>query len=270
MDSGSKRSICREHGQPFLPCAWAWWERSEARRFPAEGFTPSIAIGVAQLFATSCKSGPPAPGRSARREFGPPVMLFGVGQSRAWPFKSNSFARAPLRCILPPVVSATLGVCHTEDEQPLPPMRRARLSRAEYSARNPVARSFEISLDASIAHSQVSCDVFEEHDSRLYFSNNPKYIGPQVAFIALAKALSSEAERLARVSRRDEIHDPAPRSAIEGLEIVPDRSPIQGRVFHPRHESGRGVGVPLDVTHNAVGVSKGEVQPEVDASNPGT
>jgi hypothetical protein len=116
----------------------------------------------------------------------------------------------------------------------------------------------------------VSCDVLEETDSRLYLSHNTEYVGPQVARIAFTKSLSSEGKRLARVATSDDIHEAAPRSAIEGLEIVPDRRAIQGRVLHPRHESGRGVGVPLDVTNSSVGASEGEVQSEVDSGNPGT
>jgi hypothetical protein len=49
----------------------------------------------------------------------------------------------------------------------------------------------------------------------------------------------------------DEIHSSMPRAAVEGLEIVPDRSTIQGLVFHPRHEACRGVSVPLDIAHGA-------------------
>ncbi len=38
--------------------------------------------------------------------------------------------------------------------------------------------------------------------------------------------------------------------------------------LHPRHEDGRGVGVPLDVTHSAISGAC-EVQPEVEATGAG-
>lgn len=44
----------------------------------------------------------------------------------------------------------------------------------------------------------------------------------------------------------------APRPAVEGSEIVPDRSRSQGRVRHPRHEDGRGESVSLDMAHGAI------------------
>ena len=41
------------------------------------------------------------------------------------------------------------------------------------------------------------------------------------------------------------------RARVECSKVGPDRRVIQGRVFHPRHETGRGVGFPLDVTDSA-------------------
>jgi len=49
-------------------------------------------------------------------------------------------------------------------------------------------------------------------------------------------------------------------------KVRPDRSAIQGRFFHPRHEDGRCVGVPLDVTH---GAKSAGTESEVDASDSG-
>lgn len=57
----------------------------------------------------------------------------------------------------------------------------------------------------------------------------------------------------------------APRSAVEGSQIVPYRRWSQGLVVHPRHESGRRVGFPLDVTHSAIG-GLGDVQAKVEAA----
>lgn len=113
-------------------------------------------------------------------------------------------------------------------------------------------------------------DVFEEHEPGLALSYDPGGIGPEVAGVLLPGSASRDAERLTRISHRDNIHDSVPRAAIEGLEIVPDRREIQGLVFHPRHESSRGVGFPLNVTDSSIGVSKGDMEPEFEAPNPGT
>ena len=91
---------------------------------------------------------------------------------------------------------------------------------------------------------------------------------PEVARIVRSPAPSCDAERLARITRRDEIHRAAPRPAVEAGKVVPDRRLIQGLVFHPRHEDGRGEGVPLDVTHSTVS-GLGQHKSEVEATGAG-
>ena len=88
---------------------------------------------------------------------------------------------------------------------------------------------------------------------------------PEVSGVFVSELFSGNGKWLARVAAVDDIHQAAPRSAIEGGKIVPDRSAIQGRVFHPRHERSRCVGFPLDVTHSAIS-GMGDVQSEVKTS----
>ena len=85
-----------------------------------------------------------------------------------------------------------------------------------------------------------------------------------MARVSFAKPSASGTEWLARVTRSDEIHDSTPRAAVEGREIVPDRSAIQGLVFHPRHEICRRVCFPLDVTDSS-NVGHDESQSELCA-----
>jgi hypothetical protein len=66
-----------------------------------------------------------------------------------------------------------------------------------------------------------------------------------MARVFVSEPFARIAEGLAWVSGRDDIHLAAPSSAVEGGKIRPDRRPIQGRIIHPRHESGCGVCVPL-------------------------
>lgn len=94
-------------------------------------------------------------------------------------------------------------------------------------------------------------DVFQEDDAGLHVHDDPKEIRPEPALVVGAELLSGVAPRLAREAGNEAIHLAAVRSAVEGRKIVPDRSAIQGLVFHPRHESGRSVAVPLDITHAA-------------------
>jgi hypothetical protein len=113
----------------------------------------------------------------------------------------------------------------------------------------------------------VPLDVLGKDDAGLHFADDPRDLGPQVPGVGLAPPLSSEAERLAGITGREDMNAAAPRLAVEGFEIVPDRCLIQGRVRHPGHESGRSVGFPLDETHSAIaGLGDGEAEFEAAIS----
>lgn len=89
---------------------------------------------------------------------------------------------------------------------------------------------------------------------------------PGVSFTEL---LSGRAERLAWIAGRDEMNAAAPRPAIEGFKVVPDRRLTQRLVRHPGHESRRCMAFPLDETHSAVsrfGNVKSEVEPSVSGA----
>lgn len=258
-------------------------------------------------------------------DFASPAV--GVAHALACPFRSNSFDRLPLRVILPPCVSATVGVAHCEasldkfapcvelrsapgllpscavgvahfcsaaslscprlcpgwllpfqsfadvvghKEEPEPTVRRSDSGRGKQI---PLRIEPEVGQSAGNGVKPVSNnpgDVFQHDVARSHVANDSLNEGPEPAVVFFAEALSGLAARLAREARRDEIHASAQLSAIEGFEIVPDRRSIQGRVVHPRHESGRCVGVALDVTHTAVGVSEGELESKLEPSDAGT
>jgi len=149
-------------------------------------------------------------------------------------------------------------------------MRSTEFLRAEEVFLNSVAHALQIAADFTPPKGKMPCDVLEEDQGGGDFGNNPGQRGPQVARIILAPSFSGGAERLARVARRDDIHDSTPRAAIEGLDIVPYRSRLQDRISHPRHEDGRGVGFPFTVTHSSIGVPESEMEPEFETPCPGT
>jgi hypothetical protein len=98
----------------------------------------------------------------------------------------------------------------------------------------------------------MPANVFEEADTRFNLSDDTGDMWPEMAWVFITELASGNAEWLARITAMDDIHQATPRSAVEVGNVVPDRSAIQGRVFHPRHERGRSVGVPLDVTHSSI------------------
>lgn len=161
------------------------------------------------------------------------------------------------------------GVC--QDEDPLASMRSSDLVRTQSEPLRIEPEFGKRSKNDVEASKSKSCDVLHENVSGLNFANDSCKLKPQTGSVPLDDSFASSrnADVLAGESSRDEIHFSTPRLAIEGRDIVPDRSPIQGRVFHPCHESGCGMGFPLDVTQTAIGVSEGDSEPKLEAANAG-
>ncbi len=111
-------------------------------------------------------------------------------------------------------------------------------------------------------------DVFKEAPFRRDLADDPGDGGPEVARIVLPPAVPGQRKRLAGITGRDDMNAAAPRPAVEGSQIVPDRSRSQGRVRHPGHESGRGETVSLDMAHSSI-AGFGNVQAKVEASDTG-
>jgi hypothetical protein len=155
-----------------------------------------------------------------------------------------------------------------EYEQPFPAMGSADFRRRKQSCRKPVAQRDQSAGDFGEAEAEMMGDIFEEDEGRLAFADDPGDMRPEVAGILRAPALARQAERLARIARRDDIHRAAPRLAVECGNVVPDRRLIQGLVRHPCHENGRSVGLPLDMAHSSIS-GQGEGEPEIDPARAG-
>jgi hypothetical protein len=143
-------------------------------------------------------------------------------------------------------------------------VRTADFSRCEQARFCAVAHALKAAGDLGKSQIDVPLDVLGEDDARLDLADDPLDLGPQVPGVGLPAALPGEAEGLAGITGREEMNAAAPRSAVEGSQIVPDRCLIQGRVRHPGHESGRSVGFPLDETHSAI-AGLGDGEPEFEA-----
>jgi hypothetical protein len=173
----------------------------------------------------------------------------GVGQKPSW-------------------VGVGVTLTMTEDEEPLAPMRRADFRRREEACRKPVAQADQVSGDLGKAETEMMGDVLEEDKGRRALSDDARDVRPEVARIGGREPPPGDRERLARIARKHEVHAAAPRSAVEGGNVVPDRRVIQGRVLHPGHNEGRGEGFPLDVTHSPV-AGTGEDETEVEPADAG-
>jgi hypothetical protein len=193
------------------------------------------------------------------------ALARGVGQSRSSSVRFPPLERVPEQAR---GVGQLVALADGEDEEPLPLVGRADFRRREEACRKAVAHADQSAGDFGEAEAEMMGDILEEDEGRLDLPDDPGDMRPEMARIVRATASSRDRERLARIARSDDVHRTAPRAAVEGSNIVPDNSLIHGRVFHPRHEDGRGVGVPLDMTHSAISGAC-EVQPEVEPAGAG-
>ena len=228
------------------------------RRFPALGFEASLAFGVGQ--SRAILSSP------ASRRLSPPrerkLSVCGVGHSRRISERLPPLDRRPEQ-------ARGVGQCVSfpagKDEEAFAAVRSADFRRSKETRRKSVAHADQVFGDFGKSESQMMRDVFQKDEGRLAIADDAGDVRPEMSGIVGAAALAGDGERLARIARKDDVHAAAPASAVKGGNIVPDRRLIQGRVFHPRHEHGCGVGFPLDVTHSPI-VVDGKMQGEVEAA----
>lgn len=166
-------------------------------------------------------------------------------------------------------VGQFVSLADGEDEEPFTLVGRADFRRREEACRKAVAHADQSAGDFGEAEAEMMGDILEEDEGRLDLADDPGDMGPEMARIVGAPAFARDGERLARIARSDDVHRAAPRAAIEGSNVVPDRCRIQGRVFHPRHEDGCGVGFPFDMAHSTIS-GDGDGEPEVEPARAGT
>ena len=161
-----------------------------------------------------------------------------------------------------------VALADSEDEEPLAFVGRTDFRRREEACRKAVAHADQSAGDFGEAEAEMMGDIFKEDEGRFDFADDAGDMRPEVAWILAAEPSARDRERLARIARSDDVHRAAPRAAVEGSNIVPDNSLIQGRVFHPRHESGCGEGFPFDMAHSTIS-GDGDGKPEIEPARTG-
>lgn len=231
---------------------------------PALGLQPSFAIGVGQSAAVVARFIPCCPASCEGVGF---VCRFSLALALGVGHKRSSSVRLPRLDRVPEQargVGQVVSLADGEDEQAFALVGRADFRRREEACRKAVAHADQSCGDFGEAEAEMMGDILEEHEGRFDFADDAGDMRPEVARILTAEPSACDRERLARIARSDDIHRTTPRAAVEGSNVVPDSSLIQGRVFHPRHESGCGVGFPFDMAHSTIsgdGDGKREVKP---------
>ena len=190
------------------------------------------------------------------------ALARGVGHSRNISVRLPPLERIPEQAR---GVGQFVALADGEYEQPLTLVGRTDFRRRNEACRKAVAHADQPSGDFGEAEAEMMGDILEKNEGRLDFSDDAGDMGPEVARVFSAEALARDGERLARIARSDDVHRAAPWSAVKGSNVVPDNSLIQGRVFHPRHESGCGEGFPFDMAHSTIS-GDGDGEPEVESA----
>ena len=193
------------------------------------------------------------------------ALALGVGQSRSSSVRFPPLDRVPEQAR---GVGQFVTLADGEDEQPLALVGRTDFRRREEACRKAVAHADQSAGDFGEAEAEMMGDILEEDEGRLDLADDAGDVRPEVARVVGTPALASDGERLARIVRSDDVHRAAPWAAVEGSNVVPDNSLIQGRVFHPRQESGCGVGFPFDMAHRTIS-GDGDGEPEVEPTRAG-
>ena len=193
------------------------------------------------------------------------ALALGVGHKRSSSVRLPPLDRVPEQAR---GVGQLVPFADGEDEEPLALVGRADFRRREEACRKAVAHADQSCGDFGEAEAEMMGDILEEDEGRLDLADDAGHMRPEVARVVRTPALARDRERLARIARSDDVHRAAPWAAVEGSNIVPDNSLIQGRVFHPRHESGCGVGFPFDVAHSTIS-GDGDGEPEIEPAGAG-
>ena len=193
------------------------------------------------------------------------ALARGVGHSRSSSVRFPPLDRVPEQAR---GVGQLVPFADGEDEEPLALVGRADFRRREEACRKAVAHADQSCGDFGEAEAEMMGDILEEDEGRFDLADDAGDMRPEVARVVGAPAFARDGERLARIARSDDVHRAAPRAAVEGSNVVPDNSLIQGRVFHPRHESGCGEGFPFDMAHSTIS-GDGDGEPEVDTARAG-
>lgn len=147
----------------------------------------------------------------------------------------------------------------------MPAVRGTNVGRGKQTPLRIEPEVGKVGADVRQTSPNKSGDVLQEHESRSHISQDPGNVWPEPSLVIDTETLPRRREWLTVETGSDDIHSATPRFTVERGDIIPDRRLIQGLFFHPRHESGRCVTVPLNTSHGTY-VEAGEPESELESS----
>lgn len=201
-----------------------------------------------------------------------PYFQVGVYQSTASRFRFPPCVDLRSGAFLSPSFAFGVGqrprLCR-EDEKSLALVRSSNVRSFNERFRNSEAEIFKGGADdVEVPKADVSTDVFKEAPVRFCLSNDPLDMRPEMPWVVRSKASACAAERLTRISSNDASHFSAPRAAVEGSNVRPDRSLVQIPFAHSRRKDERCRDLPLHVT-DCSSPGEGSLETKIESSNSG-
>lgn len=132
-----------------------------------------------------------------------------------------------------------------QDEDPLPLVGSPDFTRAKYSPRRCVTKTFQFFDNFSESKADVAVDVFKETELGAQKSNSICDKGPEMPGIFRSKSISGGAEWLAGVASSKDVHAVTKVFPWEGFKIRPDRCWVHESRFHFRNQVGTREGFDL-------------------------
>jgi len=158
-----------------------------------------------------------------------------------------------------------------QEEDPLPFVRGAHVGRSDTEPLDIEPAFGQEPENFSKLPPSISCpkspDIFEKDPSGSNLANDAHDGGENPALVLRASAFPSNGHGRAGEASHDAIHGSGPLGPVDILQVAaPNRSWLQGRVFHPGQENGRSIGFPLSVSHHP-GVGDCEAESLVEHPN---
>lgn len=148
---------------------------------------------------------------------------------------------------------ATLGV--DEDARALVRRLDAGIRRAKHAPLRIEPEAGQVceygTKDATTPRAEEAADVFKKTPCGFNLAKALDDVGPNPPLVGDASAFASEAVRLARESRNDAMNDAAPRCAVKGGDICPDRCRMKVARFHAARKDFNRVRFPFHVKYRS-------------------